>query len=681
MKYDDVLEEARTRFQRIQEDDNENRRLQREDTRFVYADDSQWDDDVRARRKEWGDPCMQFNQLKPFVNQIVNDQRQNRPGIRVHPTDGQASKETAEILQGLIRNIEYESKAEAAYDGGYQHAVVGGRGYWRIVSEYDKGFDQNLCIKRIPDPMTVYPDMDFQEPDGSDINFCFVTESITEAEFKRRWPDKDPVSIAEADEHWTDNDKIIVADYYRRVCETETLVAMSDGTVGKKADLPETLPPGIEVVRERSEEVYRVEWYKIAGGMQILEVYDWPGTMIPVVCCMGDEIMIDGKRVFQGAIRQAKSAQQMFNYGMNAQAIHLALTPRAPWVAAAGQIENYQDTWNNANRRNYSVLPYEPIDINGNPVPPPMRQPASAVDAGWFQWTQQQVALLKSTTGIYENSLGMRGQETSGRAILAREKQGDNATFHYVDNLSRAIALTGRILVECIPHYYDTQRIVHVIGVDEVRKMVTLNQNTMAPSPAPMAPFQAIKQNDVTVGEYSVVVETGPSYATKRQESADTLTQMVQAFPQLMQIAGDIVVKAQDIPDADALGERLKLMLPPPIQQALAAEEQGQAPLPPQVMQQMQGMQQQLQQAGQAVQQLRQENQQLKSGVAQKMQAAQLDAQTELQRAQFEADKEVKLAMIDQDTRLKVAEIQGNTQLMIKAMVPAVSPIPDQVPQ
>src|SRR6185312_13517475 len=393
----------------------------------------------------------------------------------------------------------------------------------------------------------------------------------------------------------------------------------------------------------------RVEWYKIAGGMQVLETYDWPGTIIPVICCMGDEIMMEGKRVFQGAIRQAKSAQQMFNYGMNAQATHLALTPRAPWIAAAGQIENYQDVWNNANKRNYSVLPYEPIDLNGNPVPPPQRQPASMVDAGWLNWTQQQVALLKSTTGIYENSLGMRGQETSGRAILAREKQGDNATFHYVDNLSRAIALTGRILVEVIPYFYDTERIIHIIGTDETRKLVTINQQAMQPTGDPMAPFTAIKKNDITTGDYSVVVEAGPSYATKRQESADTLNQMVQAYPPLMQIAGDLLFKAQDIPDADALGEPMKLMLPPPIQQALAQQDQGQAPLPPQVQAQLQQMPQQ----------------------------AQIEQQTTLQReAMVDARERYN---IDQDnaTKIKVAEIQANAALMAKLVIPPQSPVPD----
>lgn len=679
MSDQDILKEARDRFKAINENDSENRRLQREDTKFVYADDSQWPDDVKSRRKEWGDPCMQFNQLKPFTNQIVNDQRQNRPGIRVHPASGDASKETADILQGLIRNIEYESQAESAYDGGFQHAVVGGRGYWRICSKYVDGFDQKLVIERIPDPMAVYMDIDFQAPDASDCNWYFVTERVSEDEFKSRYPKADPISISDLEDYWVDDDKIVIADYYRRVCTYRTLVATSDGAVGYKDEMPD-LPEGVEIEKERQVEQYAVEWYKIAGGEQILEKYDWPGTIIPVVCCMGDEIMIDGKRVFQGAIRQAKSAQQMFNYGMNAQAIQLALTPRAPWVAAAGQIENYESEWKDANRRNYSVLTYDPIDINGNALPPPQRQAPAPVDGGWFQWTQQQVALLKSTTGIYENSLGMKGQETSGRAILAREKQGDNATFHYVDNLGRAIALTGKILVEVIPDFYDTERIVHTIGVDETRKMVTINQSVPTPTGDPMAPFEAIKMNDLSQGDYSVVVEAGPSYATKRQESADTLNQMVQAYPPLMQIAGDLLFKAQDIPDAEALGERMKLMLPPPIQQALASKEQGQAPLPPQVQAQMQQMQQQLQQAGQAMQQLQAENQQLKSGEAAKAQQAQIQQQTDLQReAMIDARERYS---IDQDnaTKIKVAEIQANAALMAKLVIPPQSPVPDAAP-
>jgi hypothetical protein len=284
--YKDVLDEATERFTHAQQVDRDNRDNQKADTKFVYTPGEQWPAEIRAQRKEWKEVCLEFNQLKQFVAHVVNDQRQRRPGIRIHAASGDASKETAEILQGMIRAIEYESNAEAAYDNGFQGAVVGGRGWWRVCSEYiaGKGFDQRLAIKPIADALTVYADLDYQEPDGSDRGWVFVVESVPKKEFPRRWPKADPISWDGVDSAWVvDSDNIFVADYYRRVCKTRCFVRMSDGAEGWKDELPETLPDGVEIKLEREVETWEVEWYKVAGGQQVLDEYEWPGTIIPVV--------------------------------------------------------------------------------------------------------------------------------------------------------------------------------------------------------------------------------------------------------------------------------------------------------------------------------------------------------------------------------------------------------------
>jgi hypothetical protein len=670
MKDEKLLEEARERFEAVIADDKDNRDSQKTDTLFVYSPGKQWPDDVRTQRMGPGGDklCLEFNQLKQFVAQVVNDQRQNRPGVRVHPASGEASEEVAEILQGLIRGIEYDSKAEAAYDNAFQGAVVGGRGYWRIVSEYvdDKSFDQKLIIKPILDPNTVFPDIDYQQPDGSDRKFVFVTETIKRKEFERQWPKADPISWDSVQGPWTSGkDDIVIADYYRRVCTVKTMVLMSDGRQGYKEDMPakETWPAGVEIVRERECETYTVEWYKIAGGQQVLEKYDWPGTIIPVVCTTGDDMMLDGKRVYQGLTRHARDAQAMLNYGMTQQAIHLTLTPRAPYIGAAEQFEGYENFWKEANTKNLSYLPYNKYDPDGKDLgPPPQRNAPSLPDSGWDRWCQNMVQMIRSTIGMYEQSLGMKGQEHSGRAILAREKQGDNATFNYVDNLARGIGLTGRILLECIPPFYDTERIVHIVGIDDERKEVTINQQSVAPDGN--GALIAIKNNDITTGKYAVTVESGPSYATKRQESAETLTQMVQAFPPLMQVAGDLIMKAQDIPDAEALSERLKLTLPPPVQQALQAKEEGKNPPDPQTMAKMQEQQQHLDQAAQTMQAMQGEIQKLQSGAQVKIEAAQLDAQ--LAQEKMARETEYKQQELEANLRAKQIEAEINAQAAIE---------------
>ena len=670
------MERATKRFKNVVDRDRENRRAALEDTKFVYVAGNQWPEDVRAARALADDPCLEFPQLKQFVNQVINDQRQNRPGIRVHAAAGQGSKEVAEILQGMVRHIEYDSNAEAAYDGGFQHAVVGGRGYWRIVTEYEasKSFNQKICIRRIPDPQTVYMDVDFQEPDGSDSNYCFVTEELTEDEFEERYPKADALSWEQTEltnEWYTTEEKVIIADYFERIGSKRTLVMMSDGAQGWKDELPKTLPPGVSIVNEREADDYKICWYKLAGGEQVLETIEWPGTMIPIICCMGDEIMIDGKRIFQGLIRQARDAQVMYNYEQTQKLVLLSLSPRVPYIAAEGAIEGYEEVWKNANKRSYSVLPYKTTDVNGNPLPMPQRTAFPPVATGWVEAAQQSKDDIKSVIGMYQNNLGMHGQETSGRAILAREKQGDNATFHFADNLARAIALTGKIIVELIPKYYDTERMVTTVAVDDTRKNVMVNQQM----PDPNNPYQAIKNNDLTVGEYSVVVESGPSFATKRQETSETMLALIQSYPPLMQVAGDLVVGAMDFADADQLAERIKVMLPPPIQAQIQAKAQEAQPggVPPEVQAQVQGMQQQFQQQAQqmqqALQQLQAENQQLKAGTQQKEQASMTDAQVKMAVAQLDAQtrKEIAAMQLEGQLIIKGSELQAQQQPVIDA--------------
>lgn len=646
---EEVLQRARTRFAYAMEIEQDNRDRQAAATRFVYVPGEQWKEKTRKLREGWGDPCMEFPQLKQFVNQVINDQRQNRPGIRVHPAGGDASEEVAEIHQGLIRGIEYDSRAEAIYDNAYQHSVVGGRGYWRIYAEYESedSFNQKLRMAWIPDPLTVLLDPDYKEPDGSDRGWGFVFDVLKRDEFERKYPGKAPTDFSGDVKMWfPDGDHVIVADYYERVAIPRKLAMLSDGTIAWADEVPAGLPDGVTVVKERESRDWRVDWYTVGGGTAVLERHEWPGKMVPIVCTTGDEIVVEGKRVFSGLIEPAMDAQRLFNYGMTQQAIHLALTPRAPIIAEYRQIEGFEDIYKNANNMNLSVLPYKAVAEEGNLLPMPSRQPPATPDSGWINWTQQMSMLMRSTIGMYENSLAMRGQETSGRAILAREKQGDNATFHFADNLSRAIALTGRIILEVVPTYYDTARIVYIVKPDGEREEVEVNV---------AGPLDAIARNDIRVGKYAVTVEAGPSYATKRQETSDTINQIVQAYPALMQVAGDLVMRAQQVPEAEEFAERLKLTLPPQIQQMLAqrqGEKDGKPAVPPEVQAQIAQAGQAMQQMQQQLQALANENASLKAGH---------DAKIEQQKMADEA-------------KVLAAGMDGAVKLLLEALKPSAPP-------
>lgn len=659
----EILKEALDRFEIIHSTDNDNRQNYKADLAFVYSPGAQWPDDVRTRRTGWQELCLEFNQLKQFVAQVVNDQLQNRPGIRIHPGDGEASEDTAKIIQGMVRSIETDSNADDVYKNGFKLAVAGGRGWWRLVSEYESedGFNQKLVIKPIQDSNTVFADNDYEQPDASDRRFVFVTTKLTKEEFLRQYPNAEPMSWDNLPAYWADGaDTVVIADYYRRVCRKRTRVLMSDGAQGWLDEMP-TPPLGIVEQMRREVEQWSVEWYTLAGGQQVLEQHYWPGSIIPVIQCAGEDIILDGKRVFQGLTRHARDAQSMLNFGMTQQATQLALSPRAPWVMAEGQNENYEQMWRDANTKNWSTLIYKPVTVDGQLAPPPQRTQPAVISEGWDRWTQTMIGMIKSTIGMYEQSLGQKGNEVSGRAIVAREKQGDNATFNYVNNWHMAIALTGRAVVEVLPKFYDTERIVTTIGPDDTKKQVKINQAIV--NPTNDDPLGAIRSNDITRGRYAVTIDAGPSFATKRQETSEALQGLVQAFPEVMQVAGDLVVKSMDIADAEVIADRLKLALPPAVQQAEAAKAEGKTPPDPQLMAKMQEQQQHLDQAAQTMDAMHAKIQELESGVAAKVRAAEIDARLKAEQAQRDAQLEALKAKASAEQAIQAAQISASVDL------------------
>ncbi len=664
-----ILAEARERFEVAVDIDKDNRDRQSEDTRFVWVKGAQWEADALETRNGWDQPCLEASQLTQFVKQVVNDQRQKRPGILVSAASGDASKDTAEILQGMIRHIEVDSQAEAAYDSAYEQAVTGGRGFLRVTTAYQgaDSFDQVLKINRVQDPLSVYPDPHYREPDGSDMGWCFVVERMTKKAFEAAYPDAEPLDWDGASNYgdWMDTkDGVLVADYYRRVKTTRTLVMMTDGAVGWKDELPAVLPPGVTVAREREADDFVVEWFKVAGGQQILERLEWAGKIIPVVVVPGNEIWVEGKRQFQGLIRRARDTQMLYNYLVSAAAERVALAPKAPWIMAEGQDEGYENLWASANRTPNARLIYKPVTIGDQLAPPPARQSPVAAEMGLLQHAEMCKGDIKSILGMYESSLGQRGNETSGRAILAREQQSDNATFDFVDNLGRAIALVGRICIECIPTIYDTARIVGIVNPDGSKETTQINEPTMVANPVSGA-LQAIRNNDVARGRYAVTVSVGSSYATKRQEQADSLMGFIQAFPPAAQVAGDLIAKSMDWADAEVLAERLQYLLPPAIQQAEAAKKQGQTPPDPQMMAQMQQLQQAIQQSQQVIAQLQQQLQAEQQG--QQAKAAEAAARAQTEQEKIAADERLRTVELAADAQAAEAKAIADSQAKIKA--------------
>ena len=582
----DILATARARLDLAVSALSESREDEIDDLRFYAGSPDnhwQWPADVLATRGAVqgqtinARPCLTINKLPQHVRQVTNDQRQNRPGAKVIPVDDNADVEVADIFNGMIRHIEYISDADVAYDTACENQVSYGEGYLRLLTEYcdDNTFDQDIKIGRVRNSFSVYMDPTIQDPTGADAKWCFVTEDITKAEFERMYPDAAPIttlqSLGVGDQsisNWLNEDTIRIADYYYIDYDRTTLnlypgnATAFDGTPEDKQLRAIYGKPK----KSRESDRPKVKYCKI-NGYEILEEREWAGKWIPVIRIVGNEFEVDGRLYVSGLVRNAKDAQRMYNYWVSQEAEMLALAPKAPFIGYGGQFEGYEDKWKTANTQNWPYLEINPdvTDGQGAVLSLPQRAQPPMASSGLLQAKAGASEDIKSTTGQYNASLGMGSNERSGKAILARQREGDVGTYHYGDNLARGVRHVARQLVDLIPRIYDTQRIARIIGEDGETKMVKINPDQPQPVNK-IVDQQGIvieKIYNPGVGKYDVVATTGPGYATKRQEALEAMAQLLQGNPQLWAVAGDLFVKNMDWPGAQEMSKRFAKTIDP----------------------------------------------------------------------------------------------------------------------
>ena len=562
----DILTEALRRFDVAWTTDQDNRNEALEDLKFAAGE--QWPSQILSERRSEGRPALTINRMPQFIRQIVGDIRQNKPAIKVRPAGGDADAERAELLTGFCRHIELQSDADTAYVTAVESAARCGMGHWRIVTQYsnDDAFEQDIRIKRITDPFAVLWDPDCEEWDKSDARYCFVTNMIPVEEFKALYPDAVETDFESAAATlvdrttdatvWYREDRVRICEYWKKVPDKRTIYLLGDGSVTDKA--PDGAP--VNVVKTREVTVNRVEQY-VLSGQEVLEgPNEWPGKHFPIVTVLGEEVNVGERVIRYGMVRHAKDAQRTFNYMRSASVETVALQPKAPFVATADQVAGYEEMWKSAGTKNYGVLIYR----NDPQSPgPPQRQMPPTVSQGFLAETGLAAEDMKATTGVYDAALGNRSNETSGKAILARQREADVGTFAYVDNLSRAIRHSGQIIIDLIPHIYDTERVIRIVDEDGEESEAQVNQPQMMVGDDGQAIWSVL--NDITVGEYDVAVTVGPSYTTKRIEAAESMMQFMQAVPQAAALVADLFAKSMDWPGSEKIAKRLAKTLPPGI--------------------------------------------------------------------------------------------------------------------
>lgn len=677
----DTLAEEREAFEAAHDAEAENRAMALEDLRFARMSE-QWPDKIRKQREDEGRPVLTINKMPAFIRQVVNDSRMNKPQIKVKGIDDNSDPETADVLEGLIRNIEYVSKADVAYDTAVDSAASCGRGYIRIAIdyEYDDTFDKGLRIKRVANPFTIYGDPYSTEADSSDWNQAHVVEYLKKDEFQRRYKGAEAVDwVAEGYEGlqmpWREDDQIMVCEAWRRETVKRKLLLLSDGRViGDKEyisgkDFFDIM--GLTVTNQRDANAYKIT-QRIMTGAEILEENEWAGQYIPVIPVYGEEINIEGKRYFRSLIHNAKDAQRMFNYWRTTATELVALAPRVPFIGEKGAFDE-DPNWQTANTMSHPYLMYK----KGTQAP--QRQPLdSGTAVGAMSEAMAVADDMKAIIGMYDASLGQRSNETSGKAIMARQREGDTSTFHFIDNLARAIRQTGCCLIDLIPKVYTGNRIVRILGEDGKEQIAKLGQQqaqqpmgpqgmvpniqTQQPEPGDndMAPnheqSEIAKIYDLSVGKYDVAVSSGPGFTTRREEAANQMTEIIRSFPAAAPVIGPELVKALDLPNGDEIAQRLENMLPP----------QAKGGLPPELQQMIEGGKKQIEQQGQQIEQM-------------KVEKAMTDKQHQLDLA--EKDLEAQSLKME-IARLKALDtIDQHVQSAVASSMPKEAPVPAQPPQ
>jgi hypothetical protein len=665
----DLLRLAREQFAESESAEADARREAKEDIR-IYEGIGIWDGRLRAARE--GDPkgarpCLTISDLPPRVRQITNDVRQNKPSIKIRPVDSNADVDTAEVLDGIIRHIEQQSMSDIAYETANFYQTVCGYGYFRLIEGYSpEQSDRELYIRPLQNPFAVFGDPYGLCPVGSDWRYCFIVDSMPLKQFEEEYGKSDITGWNEGDgsdnwNQWVNDDYVRIAEWMRIEHRESVFVSTQSG------EYPEDdyQPDFGEIMDTRNEKRTVCVWRKIVGN-KVLKEIELPISYIPVFRVPGEMLLMDGKLVFKGLVRDSRDAVRMVSYNFSAYIESVTTQSKAPYIGVVGQFDGLEDRWANANIENMPYIEYNAVDINGQPAPAPSRQAPPMASQGLIQGLVLSQQAMKDVTGMGAASLGQKGNETSGKAILARQKEGDVSTYHYPDNLGKAMRHLGRVLVQWIPKVYSEKRVSRIVGEDGETDTAYLDSN----QPESVRKVQdengkIRKIYNLGVGSYDVVTTVGASYSTKRVEMAEMMEQFFQAYPPAAQLLGDIYIGSQDMPGAERMARRLKAILPP---QVAAADGEDDQEMPsPEVQAQMQQLEAHVQEGAALVQQLQQQNDQLQAELQSKQ--AETDAKVHATNMSLDQEKikgatAIQVAEINAESREKIAGLQHQVNRM-----------------
>jgi hypothetical protein len=652
------------------------------DTDMRYVSGNPWDEKEREFRDKYDRPVMTFDELSPYINQLVNDPRQNKRAIKINPRGAGATNVTAQLREDKMREIQYNSRAQSAFTTGFEGAACRGFGWYGVNSrlvanglteeQYDelvktapeKLFEQELYIYRIPNPNSVVPNPAFKEQDASDMTECFVEERIQRSEFKRRWKGAKFIDwqgdYAEQAPGWQTEKIVRTAAYYKAIIKRKKLYLL-DGLKNKEdrvALYGDELPGDAKTPEEREErwiardenkkrirrdrtiETRRIKQYW-TNGLEILEESDEiPIRWIPLVLVAGKEIWVDDgsgpQRKLMSLVRLARDPFMAYCYIRSQEAEEAGMAPKSPLIGYTGQFETDREAWENLNKIPRAFVQADPVTDPTDPnkvLPLPTRLQFQPNFQSYEIFAEACRRAIRTACGGSDlPTAAQRVNEKSGVALKEIEANEDRGTFHFIDNYNFAMEHAGRIIDAWFPYVYDTKRDIAIMKADGAFKTLTINDEQYIEK-GPNG--EAIQQHyDATTGDHGVTVSTGKDAASQRDEVKDLLQGVMGELQAIAAIAppgaaAKLLALNIRLAALGPLGDEMADTLDPP-------DDQKQKSM------QLQQAQQQAQLAQQAIAELQAENQKLKLEKAGKI----IQGEYEKQLAQMQADIKVLVALI-----------------------------------
>lgn len=696
-KEEKIAQQARMAVEKWREHFKTNIDLYHEMHTFILG--RQWEDDEEDMLAKNNKVPLQFNKLGTLINTLLGEQQQNTPQLEILPLSD-CDEETAHIRQVIVKDAMLSTEAKRVYQMAAKQSFVGGFGAFLVDTDYinSRSFDQTIVYRSFKDATRCYWDIGAEHPNKIDGMRCGYISRMTREKFRSLYgkeveeeiskesgmltQSKEEIALVSKNNSsenpfsWADENGItLIDDYFRKVMPT-TIYKLSNNRIVNQEELEKIIESSkeknnIAMMAEDFEESLEEEQFtddsmeiekerltlydegipvriensktiktskiihrRIAGDF-VLEESTFPSEDLPVIFVDQNSYFDkDGKQICRPFLIDTIDSQRYLNYLGTHSAYLLKISRWDQWI---GSKKNVQSLDTQQNWKDPSVikgmLTYDesPSGTKPEQVRPP------ELSASLLQQYQRAIEDMYTSSGLYPSRLGQVGNEVSGAAIDARTRQGSYSTFVAFNAINMAITAGGTIVNQMIPNVYDTPRIINLMTPDKGRQNIKINEE--------IDEYGEKIRNDVTKGQFQVILQAGPSYEGQKAQALESLNLVLNGNPNIFSLIADLYAENLPLMNTVEIKNRLKTLVPPDILEAgktgaMPLKEQHPSPQDQALMAEVQFKQQKIELEKQSLQLKMQESQAKLEQVQMELEMKKLEvaAQLEEQKLRYMAE-------------------------------------------